>query len=119
MSEQAIIFDRLATLELSQSRPVIYDRPIGVRLLYRDPGSGAEHYLIRYPAALQALHHRHSAAHTIIVLDGVLTANGQLIGPGGYCHFPAGTVMHYAPAGDVDCLFVTIFDGPQDVQPVE
>ena len=56
---------QLASLELDESQPVIYDRPIGLRLLYQDPVSGAEHYLIRYPPRLQTRRHRHTAAHTI------------------------------------------------------
>jgi quercetin dioxygenase-like cupin family protein len=113
----AVILDGLASLELDQSQPAIYDRPIGVRLLHHDPTSGAEHYLIRYPAGLQAGTHRHTAAHTIVVLEGRLQANGREIGPGSYCHFPAGVPMHHAPADGRECLFVTIFHGPFDVQP--
>jgi hypothetical protein len=30
---------------------------------------------------------------------------------GRYCHFPAGTAMHHAPADGESCLFVTIFHG--------
>ena len=117
--ERAVIVDKLASLSLEQSQPVIYDRPIGLRLLYQDPDSGAEHYLIRYPAGLRALRHRHSAAHTVIVLEGRLVANEAVVGPGAYVHFPAGAVMHHAPAGDAPCLFITIFHGPFDVQPAE
>ena len=113
----AVIIDGLASLELDQSQPSIYDRPIGVRLLHHDPTSGAEHYLIRYPAGLQARVHRHSAAHTIVVLEGRLEADGRHLGPGSYCHFPAGAPMHHAPADGQECLFVTIFHGPFDVQP--
>lgn len=51
---QAVLFDGLSSLELEESQPIIYDRPIGMRMLYQDPVSGAEHYLIRYPAGLQA-----------------------------------------------------------------
>jgi quercetin dioxygenase-like cupin family protein len=116
---QAVIVDRLGSLPLEQSQPVIYDRPIGLRLLYQDPDSGAEHYLIRYPAGLRAQRHRHTAAHTMIVLDGHLLANQTVVGPGAYVHFPAGTVMHHAPADDAPCLFVMIFDGPFDVHPAE
>jgi quercetin dioxygenase-like cupin family protein len=115
--EQAIIAADLASLPLEQSQPVIYDRAIGVRLLHEDPDTGAEHYLIRYPAGLVARRHRHTAAHTIIVLEGRLVANDTVVGPGAYVHFPAGTVMHHAPAGDSSCLFVTIFHGPFDVHP--
>ncbi|MGB9111802.1 MAG: cupin domain-containing protein [Acidimicrobiales bacterium] len=113
-----VLLDQVATQELRESRVEIYDRPIGVRLLYRNPVTGAEHYLIRYPAGLQAARHRHTAAHTFVVLEGTLEANGERFGPGSYCHFPAGTVMHHAPSGDADCLFVAIFDGPQDVEAV-
>ena len=116
---QAVIVDGLASLPLEQSQPAIYDRPIGLRLLYQDPDSGAEHYLIRYPAGLRAQRHRHSAAHTMIVLEGRLLANESVVGPGAYAHFPAGTVMHHAPADDAPCLFVTIFHGPFDVQAAE
>ena len=66
----------------------VYDRPIGLRLLHEDAQAG-EHYLIRYPAGVKGRIHQHSAAHTIVVLEGTLDANGQLIGPGSYAHFPA------------------------------
>src|SRR5919197_6240430 len=115
---EAVIVDRLRYLELESSQPVIYDREIGLRLLYRDPRSGAEHYLIKYPAGLRARRHRHTAAHTIVVLDGRLEVNDQVIGPGAYCHFPAGDPMRHAPAGDEPCLFVIVFHGPFDVEPL-
>lgn len=117
--DRAVIVGSPEALHLDWSQPAIYDRPIGLRLLYRDPTSGAEHYLVRYPAGLEAQWHRHTAAHTIVVIEGRLEANDELVGPGGYCHFPAGQTMHHAPADGQSCLFVTIFDGPFDVQPVE
>ena len=116
---EAVIVAGLIELELEESQPAIYDRPIGVRLLYEDPSSGAEHYLIRYPPGLRARRHRHSVAHTIIVLEGRLEANGQTVEPGGYCHFPAGEAMLHAPAGGSGCLFVTIFHGPFDIEALE
>ena len=72
--------------------------------------------MVRYPAGLTASRHTHSVAHTIVVLEGALMANGQRLEPGGYVHFPAHTVMHHEPAPGTHCLFVTIFDGPFDVQ---
>lgn len=117
--DSAIIVDDLGSLDLDRSQPAIYDRPIGVRLLYRDPTSGAEHYLVRYPAGLTARRHRHTAAHTIVVLEGRLEANGQVIGPGAFCHFLAGRPMQHAPADGGTCLFITIFHGPFDVQPLD
>ena len=113
------IVDRLSSVETPPSDLVVYDRTIGVRLLHQDPASGAEHYLIRYPARLKARWHRHSAAHTIVLLEGRLAVNDQEIGPGSYCHFPAGQPMFHAPAGDGPCLFVIIFDGPFDVEPMD
>lgn len=84
----AIVVDDLRgiELELGRSRPIVYDRDIGLRLLYEDPESGEEHYLIRYPAGLRARTHRHTAAHTIVVLEGRLRVNHRVVGPGAYCH---------------------------------
>lgn len=73
---------------------------------------------MRYPAGLVAQRHRHTAAHTIVVLEGALEVNGQRVGPGSYCHFPAREPMHHAPATGEPCLFVILFDGPFDVEAV-
>jgi len=116
---RAVIVDRLGSLGLGQSQSVIYDRQIGLRLLFEDPESGAEHYLIRYPAGLTTRLHRHTAAHTIVVLEGRLEVNDQVVGPGAYCHFPPGQAMRHAPADDGSCLFVIMFDGPVDVEPID
>ena len=115
---RAVIVDGLGSVALGRSQPVIYDRPIGVRLLYRDQDSGAEHYLVRYPAGLRAQRHRHTAAHTVVVLEGKLEVNGQVVGPDAYCHFPARQPMHHAPAAGHSCLFITVFHGPFDVEPL-
>ena len=115
---RAILVDGLGRLELEPARPIIYDRDIGLRLLYRDPDSGAEHYLVRYPAGLRARPHRHTAPQTIVVLEGRLEVNEEVIGPGSYCHFPAGETMRHAPPEGESCLFVTVFHGPLDVHPV-
>jgi quercetin dioxygenase-like cupin family protein len=113
----AITHADLRSMALEESQPVIYDWPIGLRLLYRDPATGAEHHLVRYPRGLRARRHTHTVAHTIVVIEGQLVANGQTLGPGSYCHFPAGEVMHHEPADGHHCLFVTIFHGPFDVTP--
>jgi quercetin dioxygenase-like cupin family protein len=116
----AIVVDSLASAETHRSQLIIYDREIGVRLLYRDPGSGAEHYLIRYPPGLKVRVHRHTRAQTVVVLEGRLAVNDEVvIGPGAYCHFPPGETMLHAPADDGPCLFVSMFDGPADVEPLD
>jgi quercetin dioxygenase-like cupin family protein len=116
---RAIVVDALGSVELRPSRSVIYDRGIRLRLLYEDPVTGAEHYLIRYPAGLRSRLHRHTAAHTIVVLEGRLEVNDEVVGPGAYCHFPPGEPMRHAPAGDEPCLFVILFHGPVDVEPID
>jgi quercetin dioxygenase-like cupin family protein len=115
----ATIVDNLRSLELQEPGPAaaaIYDQPIGLRLLSQDPASGEEHYLVRYPAGVKGRPHRHSAAHTIVVLEGRLDVNGQIVGPGAYVHFPAGVPMqHQATVGE-PCLFVLLFHGAFDVE---
>jgi quercetin dioxygenase-like cupin family protein len=115
----AIIVGELASLELqepSSTAAAVYNQPIGLRLLHEEPGGGEEHYLVRYPAGLRGRRHQHTAAHTIIVLDGQLDADGTVIGPGSYAHFPGGQPMRHQAAGDVSCMFVVLFHGPFDVK---
>lgn len=118
----ATIVANLQSLELREpdaAAAAVYDRPIALRLLYEDPTSGEEHYLVRYPLGVQCRVHRHASAHTIVVLEGRLEANGQVIGPGSYAHFPSGEPMQHQAAGDGSCLFVLLFHGPFDVELVE
>ena len=116
---RAVIVDNLGSAEMRPGRSVVYDGEIEIRDLYQDPDTGVEHYLIRYPAGTRTRLHRHTSAHTIVVIEGQLDVNGQVVGPGSYCHFPGGEPMRHAPADDAPCLFVIIFDGPVDVEPVD
>src|SRR4029077_16567871 len=91
-----IAIENLPALELGppgSAAAALYDRPIGLRALYEDPQTGEEHYVVRYPAGTHGRAHRHTAAHSIVVLEGRLEANGRVFGPGSYLHFPAGEVM--------------------------
>ena len=115
----AVVVDKLGSLELDEpggAAAAVYDRAIGLRLLFADPVSGEEHYVIRYPAGVRGRVHQHTAAHTIVVLEGHLDANGQVIGAGSYAHFLAGESMRHQAAGDDPCLFVIVFHGPFDVE---
>lgn len=117
-AEPAVLVDRLGTLDLGVSQLTVYDQPISLRQLYEDPRTGSEHYVVRYPEGLRGMRHRHTAAHTIVVLEGALLANGEILHSGSYAHFPGGTVMHHEAAPGQGCLFVLIFDGPFDVETV-
>jgi quercetin dioxygenase-like cupin family protein len=115
----ATIIDQLCSLELHEpgaAAAAVYDKPIELRLLFEDALSGEEHYLVRYPGSVKGRVHRHTAAHTIVVLEGTLEANGQLVGPGSYAHFPAGAPMRHQSTDDGPCLFVLLFHGPFDVE---
>ena len=118
----AIIVGDPHAVELRPASPdaaAIYDREIALGLLYEDKDSGEEHYVVRYPAGVRGRVHTHTAAHTIVVLEGSLYANGHVIGPGSYAHFPAGEPMQHQSGGDGDCLFVLLFHGPFDVNAVD
>jgi quercetin dioxygenase-like cupin family protein len=112
----AVVVEDLRSLELGETSQPAYDRPFGIRLLHEDPATGAEHYLVRYPPGLVARRHRHTAAHTVLVLEGRLSANGRVVGPASYVHFPAGEPMHHGPADGQGCLFVLMFDRPFDLE---
>ncbi|HEY2593382.1 MAG TPA: cupin domain-containing protein, partial [Chloroflexota bacterium] len=103
----ATIIDQLRTLELQApgaAAAAVYDRPIELRQLYAGPDSGEEHYLVRYPAGVRGQLHRHAVAHTIVVLDGRLECNGQVVGPGAYAHFPGGEPMRHQATAEGPCL---------------
>ncbi len=104
-------------VEMNRSNPSnVYSDDIELGLVGDDPPTGGEHYLVRYRAGLQAKVHRHSAAHTIVVLEGSLVANNRVVGSGTYCYFPASEPLFHAPAGDHGCTFLILFHGPFDIE---
>ena len=111
-----VIHPDLKAVSLRTTEQPAYDRPFELQLLYEDPRTGAEHYVVRYRPGTKARAHRHTAAHTIVVLDGHLSVDGQLLGPGGYAHHPGDTTMLHEPAGDAACTFVLIFDAAFDLR---
>jgi quercetin dioxygenase-like cupin family protein len=118
MNDPVIVAD-VCSLALRASEQPAYDQPFELHELYSDPRTGAEHYVVRYRAGTKARWHRHTSAHTMVVVAGQLVANGQLLGPGGYAHFPGGTAMLHEPTEEHDCTFVLIFDGPFDLDVID
>jgi quercetin dioxygenase-like cupin family protein len=119
---KVVVAEGLTALEFrapSGTAAAVYDQPIGLHLLFADSESGAEHYAVRYPAGVRCRVHAHTAAHTIVVIDGRLDVNGRVIGAGSYAHFPANEPMRHQAAGDAPCHFILIFDGPFDVTILE
>lgn len=112
----SVIHRDLNAIALRTAEQPAYDRPFELALLMQDQRSGAEHYVVRYRPGTRALPHRHTAAHTIVVLDGHMMVDGQLLGPGGYAHHPGETTMLHEPAVDEGCTFVLLFDAPFDLQ---
>jgi quercetin dioxygenase-like cupin family protein len=111
-----VIHEDVRGVALRTTEQPAYDRPFELALLHQDERSGAEHYVVRYRAGTRARTHRHTAAHTIVVVEGRLRVDGQVLGPGGYAHHPGGTAMLHEPAGDEGCTFVLIFDAPFDLE---
>jgi quercetin dioxygenase-like cupin family protein len=111
-----VIHRDLNAIALHTTEQPAYDRPFELELLYHDQRTGAEHYIVRYRRGTRARPHRHTAAHTIIVLDGHMMVDGQLLGAGGYAHHPGDTTMLHEPATDEGCAFVLLFDGPFDLR---
>ncbi len=111
-----VIHRDLHSVALRTTEQPAYDRPFELEVLYHDQRTGAEHYIVRYRRGTRARPHRHTAAHTIVVLDGHMMVDGQLLGPGGYAHHPGDTTMLHEPATDEGCTFVLLFDGPFDLQ---
>jgi len=104
------VIESLKDLPLEDAAPAWYPRPIQRRVLYHDPETGVRHILVRYPADLNAPVHRHNCAHTILVLENEMIINGRTVGPGTYCHFPAGQRMLHTSTREHDCLFLIMFD---------
>ena len=111
-----VIHPDLNVIALRTTEQPAYDRPFELELLHREQRTGAEHYIVRYRPDTRARPHRHRAAHTIIVLAGHMTVDGQLLGPGGYAHHPGDTTMLHEPAKNEGCTFVLVFDAPFDLQ---
>jgi quercetin dioxygenase-like cupin family protein len=77
--------------------------------LYRDPDSGMEIRLVRYPAGVINPLHKHPCGHGMYVLEGMLVTHKGKFGPGSFVWFPEGETMEHGASaeGDVTVVFVT------------
>ncbi len=111
MEYGTVVVEALRDAPLEEAHPAWYPKPIRRRVLYHNPETGVRHILVRYPADLNAPAHHHNCAHTIVVLENEMMINDAVVGPGTYCHFPAGQTMLHTTTKDRDCLFLIMFDG--------
>jgi len=111
MNYGTFVMGSLQNLPIEEAHPPWYPKPIQRKVLFHNPDTGVRHILVRYPADLNAPVHSHNCAHTIVVLENDMNINGQIVGPGTYCHFPAGQTMLHTSTEDNDCLFLIMFDG--------
>lgn len=77
--------------------------------LFKDPETGAEIRLVRYPAGVINPRHTHPCGHGMYVLEGNLVTHKGTFGPGTFVWFPEGEIMEHGagPGGDVTVLFIT------------
>ncbi len=88
---------------------------LGRLMLRKDPATGAEIRMIRYPRGVVNPAHTHPCGHGIFVLEGRLRTHAGTYGPGTWVWFPKGEVMEHGATeeGDVTGLFIT--DGPFEI----
>jgi hypothetical protein len=115
---RAIVVDGLESVELGRTQPVIYDREIGLRLLYQDRDSGGSTIssgtrLVSGPACIG------TQPPTPSWFSTAASRSTTSHRPEGVLSVPAREAMRHAPAVNAACLFVTLFDGPFDVQPID
>jgi quercetin dioxygenase-like cupin family protein len=79
------------------------------KFLLRDPDTGMEFRLVRYPAGAMNPWHTHPCGHAMFVLEGTLVTHEGRYGPGNFVWFPAGVAMEHGASdeGDVTVLFIT------------
>lgn len=79
------------------------------KVLLKDPDTGMEVRLVRYPAGVMNVWHTHPCAHGMYVLEGTLATHAGRHGPGSFVWFPEGMAMEHGapPDGDVTVLFIT------------
>jgi hypothetical protein len=80
-----------------------------VKLMFTDPDTGMQAFMLRYPAGFTNEWHCHTHGHGMYVLDGVLRTHDGQFGPGNWVWFPEGGWMEHGATddNDVTMLFIT------------
>ena len=79
------------------------------KFLMKDPDTGMEIRILKYPAGFVNKWHTHPCAHAMFVIEGTLLTHAGRFGPGSFVWFPEGTAMEHGatPEQDVVLLFIT------------
>ena len=109
MDAQSVIAVDTAALPWEERFNEKLGRALYRKNLFTDPDTGMEVRLVRYPAGVINVRHRHPCGHGMYVLEGTLVTHAGRYGPGCFVWFPEGTVMEHGASaeGDVTVLFVT------------
>lgn len=87
--------------------------------LHEDPETGANVFVMRYPAGFTNPWHHHDCSHGIYVLKGVLNTPIGKFGPGSYVWFPEGSVHYHGATAESDVTFLFITNKKFDIMFVD
>ena len=111
-------FHAIQTSDLSTWDTVfnpVMEAEIGRLMLRKDPETGAEIRMIRYPRGVINPAHTHPCGHGIFVLEGMLCTHKGDFGPRSWVWFPKGEIMKHGATEDGDVIGVFITDGEFDI----
>ena len=77
--------------------------------LFKDPDTGMQVRIVRYPRGVINPWHTHPCGHGMYVLEGTLVTHRGEYGPGSFVWFPEGEAMTHgaSAAGDLTVVFIT------------
>ena len=111
----AVDTNDMAWVEGGKGQPTTYS----MKFLYRDPNSGQEAMVLRYPAGHVMPPHMHSSGHGMYVLSGKLVTNHGTYGPGSFVWFPANEVVSHGASPDEDVVVIFMRHEDMDIRFVD
>ena len=78
------------------------------KTLVKDPDTGMQISITKYPAGFINPLHDHACAHGMLVLEGILHTSQGDYGPGSFLWFPEGMEMWHGGTADQDVQIVFI-----------